>query len=61
MILKVDAEDDITNDTNGIINVSGTANIGMRVDKGAVNTDEPGDPKAINNETINQCIRGMMT
>ena len=53
MILKVNAGDDITNDTNGIINVSGTANIGMRVDKGAVNTDEPGDPEAINNGTIN--------
>ena len=53
MILKVNAGDDITNDTNGIINVSGTANIGMRVDKGAVNTNEPGDPEAINNGTIN--------
>ena len=53
MILKVNAGDDITNDTSGIINVSGTANIGMRVDKGAVNTDEPGDPEAINNGTIN--------
>ncbi|WP_338945759.1 autotransporter-associated N-terminal domain-containing protein [Fusobacterium canifelinum] len=53
MILKVNAGDDITNDTNGIINVSGTANIGMRVDKGAVNTDESGDPEAINNGTIN--------
>ena len=53
MILKVNAGDDITNDTSGTINVSGTANIGMRVDKGAVNTDEPGDPEAINNGTIN--------
>ena len=53
MVLKVNAADNITNDTNGIINVSGTANIGMRVDKGAVNTDEPGDPEAINNGTIN--------
>ena len=53
MILKVDAEDDITNDTNGIINVSGTANIGMRVDKGAVPTGASGTPEAINNGTIN--------
>ena len=53
MVLKVNAADNITNDTSGTINVSGTANIGMRVDKGAVNTDEPGDPEAINNGTIN--------
>ena len=53
MVLKVNAADNITNDTSGIINVSGTANIGMRVDKGDVNTDEPGDPEAINNGTIN--------
>ena len=51
IILKVNAADDITND-GGTINVSGTSNIGMRVDKGAVNTDAAGNPEAINDGII---------
>ena len=56
MVLVVNATDDITNDTNGTINVSSTTgkqNIAMRVDKGSIPTDAPGTPKAINSGTIN--------
>ena len=56
MVLVVNATDDITNDTNGTINVSSTIgkqNIAMRVDKGSIPTDAPGTPKAINSGTIN--------
>ena len=56
MVLIVNATDDITNDTNGTINVSSTTgkqNIAMRVDKGSIPTDAPGTPKAINSGTIN--------
>jgi hypothetical protein len=50
MVLIVNAPDDITN--KGFINVSGTGNIGMRVDKGTVMTDAPGDPISNNLATI---------
>lgn len=52
MVLKVDAADDITNTATGNINVSGSYNIGMRVDKGTVTTGASGAPQAINNGTI---------
>ena len=55
MVLKVRDADDITNATNGTINVSGSKNIGMRVDLGEVVTDNTagGSPQAINNGSIN--------
>ncbi|WP_146966558.1 autotransporter-associated N-terminal domain-containing protein [Pseudoleptotrichia goodfellowii] len=56
MILKVKDNDDVTNDTGGTINVTGTKNIGMRVDLGSVVTENsPANitPKAINKGTIN--------
>jgi fusobacterium outer membrane protein (fragment) len=55
MVLKVKANDDITNTENAKIRVTGTKNIGMRVDLGAVTTDDPATtftPKAINKGTI---------
>ena len=55
MFLKVKANDDITNTENANISVTGTKNIGMRVDLGTVTTDEPNTPitpKAINKGTI---------
>ena len=54
MVLINKANDDITNDTNGNINVTGSKNIGMRVDLGTVVTDNAagGSPKAINNGKI---------
>ena len=55
MVLIVNAKDDITNTSTGTINVHSEAkkqNIAMRVDKGKVLTDNPGNPKAINNGKI---------
>ena len=54
MVLKVKASDDITNDENGTINVTGNKNIGMRVDLGSTKTDDSGTftPKAINKGKI---------
>ena len=55
MFLKVKANDNITNETGGNINVTGKKNIGMRVDLGTVTTDETAatiTPKAINKGTI---------
>ena len=54
MVLKLRDSDDITNAINGKINVSGSKNIGMRVDLGEVITDnaDGGSPKAINNGKI---------
>ena len=54
MVLKVRDNDDITNVTGGVISVSGSKNIGMRVDLGEVITDNAsgGSPKAINNGKI---------
>ena len=56
MVLIVNAKDDITNTANGTINVHSEAkkqNIAMRVDKGTeAATDNPGNPKAINNGKI---------
>ena len=51
MILKVAAADNITN--TGTINISGTSNIGMRVDYGSVNAGTAGSPTAQNKNTIN--------
>ncbi|MCF0162697.1 MAG: autotransporter domain-containing protein, partial [Fusobacterium necrophorum] len=55
MVLITKANDNITNDTTGTINVTGTKNIGMRVDLGNVTTEESGTltPEAINKGTIN--------
>ena len=55
MVLVVNAADDVTNISNGTINVNSAAgrqNIAMRVDKGSVPTDAPGTPKAINGGNI---------
>ncbi|WP_314339309.1 autotransporter-associated N-terminal domain-containing protein [Leptotrichia wadei] len=55
MVLVVNAADDVTNTSNGTINVNSAAgrqNIAMRVDKGSVPTDAPGMPKAINSGNI---------
>ena len=55
MVLINKANDDITNDTNGNINVTGSKNIGMRADLGTVATDDTGTrllPTAINKGTI---------
>ena len=55
MVLKVKANDDITNDGSGIITVTGIKNIGMRVDLGTTKTDNnPANiiPKAYNKGTI---------
>ena len=54
MVLKVKANDDITNTENAQIKVTGTKNIGMRVDLGTVDTEDTGNitPKAINKGTI---------
>ncbi|QYR54309.1 autotransporter-associated N-terminal domain-containing protein [Fusobacterium hwasookii] len=55
MFLKVKANDDITNKT-GTINVTGSKNIGMRVDLGTTKTDQNSlpniIPKAYNEATI---------
>ena len=55
MFLKVKANDDITNKT-GTINVTGSKNIGMRVDLGTTKTDQNAlaniTPKAYNEATI---------
>ena len=50
MVLIVNAPDNITNEN--AINVSGTGNIGMRVDRGTTSTDSNGTPTAINTGTI---------
>ncbi|CAN2326012.1 Autotransporter domain-containing protein [Fusobacterium sp. oral taxon C10] len=55
MVLKVKANDDITNDGSGTITVTGIKNIGMRVDLGTTKTDNnPANitPKAYNKGTI---------
>ena len=53
MLLKTKANDDITNTTTGIINVSGIANIGMRVEEGIIAPRYLGYPDAINEGNIN--------
>ncbi|KDE69207.1 autotransporter-associated N-terminal domain-containing protein, partial [Fusobacterium necrophorum] len=55
MVMILKSDDNITNDTNGTISVSGIKNIGMRVDLGTVNTDDTGSltPEAINKGSIN--------
>ena len=55
MVLINKANDDITNDTNGNIKVTGSKNIGMRADLGTVVTDDTATrllPTAINKGTI---------
>ena len=52
MLLKINAPDNIVNEAGGIINVNGHHNIGMRVDKGSVATELPGDPSAVNKGNI---------
>ncbi|QQB74177.1 autotransporter-associated N-terminal domain-containing protein [Fusobacterium canifelinum] len=52
MVLITKANDNITNDTTARITVTGNKNIGMRVDLGAVLTDNDGSPEAINKGTI---------
>ena len=52
MLLKINAPDNIVNEAGGAINVNGHHNIGMRVDKGSVATDLPGDPSAVNKGNI---------
>ncbi|WP_339120593.1 autotransporter-associated N-terminal domain-containing protein [Fusobacterium nucleatum] len=63
MVLKVKANDDITNNDDGTITVTGNKNIGMRVDLGTTKTDDSGTftPKAINKGkiTINNGLRNI--
>ena len=53
MILRVMSGDDITNTSTGVINVSGTSTLGMRVGYGTVPSGIEGGPSAINAGTIN--------
>ncbi|MCF0162052.1 MAG: autotransporter-associated N-terminal domain-containing protein [Fusobacterium necrophorum] len=55
MVMILKSDDNITNDTSGTISVSGTKNIGMRVDLGSFATDDtaPLTPEAINKGSIN--------